>query len=241
MVWTQAVQHRQPLGGLYVHSQVDAWPGDHCAVLLHQHQLDPRKGAADGVQLVGVFVRDQRGSAAALGHAPIFDQAARPAGEHIGLEVGREGGRQSHRLKRGGVGKGNFIRVQCLAFKGEITVLKDSAVIHRVAHHRVSDRGHVHPKLMSSASLGREFDQGKSAEGGAEDLSLHVVEEGGGRTESKAEKILKWKAKTPFIEGLRKTIRWNIENIPLEADTISSIPEYNRKEYQIAEIKAQTA
>ncbi len=57
----------------------------------------------------------------------------------------------------------------------------------------------------------------------------------------KAEKILKWKAKTPFIEGLRKTIRWNIENIPLEADTISSIPEYNRKEYQIAEIKAQTA
>ncbi|HGJ64335.1 TPA: hypothetical protein ENS27_02970, partial [bacterium] len=74
-----------------------------------------------------------------------------------------------------------------------------------------------------------------------EDLEDYVVEEGGGRTESKAEKILKWKAKTPFIEGLRKTIRWNIENIPLEADTISSIPEYNRKEYQIAEIKAQTA
>lgn len=34
---------------------------------------------------------------------------------------------------------------------------------------------------------------------------------------SKAEKVLNWKAKTSFLEGLEKTVRWNIENIPIES------------------------
>ncbi|MGB9596143.1 MAG: NAD-dependent epimerase/dehydratase family protein [Candidatus Poribacteria bacterium] len=45
---------------------------------------------------------------------------------------------------------------------------------------------------------------------------------------SKAEKVLNWKAKTPFLEGLKKTVRWNIENVPIESD-IEEIKPISRK------------
>ena len=44
----------------------------------------------------------------------------------------------------------------------------------------------------------------------------------------KAEKVLNWKAKTPFLEGLRKTVRWNIENIPIETDSMELSTAYSK-------------
>ena len=42
----------------------------------------------------------------------------------------------------------------------------------------------------------------------------------------KAEKSLNWKAQTPFIEGLRRTVRWNVENISLEIPESELAPTY---------------
>ena len=65
--------------------------GTSLPVLVDQADVVPRRGPADGVELVGEFVREQQAGAAALGHAVDIDQPARPARQHIGLERGREG------------------------------------------------------------------------------------------------------------------------------------------------------
>jgi nucleoside-diphosphate-sugar epimerase len=46
---------------------------------------------------------------------------------------------------------------------------------------------------------------------------------------SRAEELLNWKAQTTFLEGLEKTVKWNIENIPLEDTPVENIELVSRK------------
>jgi hypothetical protein len=59
-------------------------------LLVDQADLVAGRGLADRVQLVREFVRMEDAAAAALGHAVVLGQAARPALENIRLEYRRE-------------------------------------------------------------------------------------------------------------------------------------------------------
>jgi hypothetical protein len=68
------------------------------ASLVDQADVVARQRPADGVQFVGMLVREQCATAAAFGHAVVLDEAARPAREDVGLQRGgkRRAGAELH-------------------------------------------------------------------------------------------------------------------------------------------------
>ena len=72
----------------------DARPGKH-AVGADDTQIVARHRLAHRVELVRMLVGEEGTTAAALGRAVVFDQPARPAAQHLGLEVGRRTGPRS--------------------------------------------------------------------------------------------------------------------------------------------------
>ena len=78
---------------------------------------------ADRMELVRMLVRDQAATAAALGHAVIFDQATGPALEDIRLKRRAEGGAGAELHLEAG---------QVIVAKGRL--FEDAAILHRHQH-----------------------------------------------------------------------------------------------------------
>ena len=94
-------------------------------LVVDQTDVVAGRGRADGVYLVRMLACFQYAGAAALGHAVILDQAARPALQDVGLQVGGEG--------RTGAELGAKTR-QVVAV--ELRQRHDARVLHRHQHRR---------------------------------------------------------------------------------------------------------
>src|SRR5690606_36120183 len=121
-------QHRFQVTGVDVEAATD----DHVLASVHQGQetvlvdhphVVTIEGLADGMQLVRVLVGYQHAGAATFGHAVELHQAARPAGQHVGLEFAVEGraGAELH------LEAGQVILV-------EVRAGHDALVLHRHQH-----------------------------------------------------------------------------------------------------------
>ena len=106
---------------------------DHAHVVAVHRPTNRRK-------LVGMFVRGEHARAAALGHAIIFDQAAGPALQDLGLQLGRK-------RCRGG-------KFQCVMRQVEVAKIghiENPPILHR-HQHRMS-RGMLFTELEKGACL----------------------------------------------------------------------------------------